>query len=185
MGCLLSVKGIAILSVVPLGLALSFTAAQQLEKLGRGAIAVPASTGMLVRWRLLNTDPSSVSFNVYKGGVKLNTDAIKTTTNYLDKAGTATSTYTVKTVVNGVETQTATATVFAKPYISIPVSKPAGSTTPDGQAYTYEINDGSVADLDGDGEYEYVETAGVVGLLVACCVVCLSFGISCARCSFL
>ncbi|QRK09677.1 rhamnogalacturonan lyase [Archangium violaceum] len=46
--------------------------------------------------------------------------------------------------------------MLANPYLKIALSKPAGGTTPDGVAYTYEANDGSVADLDGDGEYELV-----------------------------
>src|SRR5205085_11771991 len=39
-------------------------------------------------------------------------------------------------------------------YKTIPLQKPAGGTTPDGKSYTYGVNDGSVADLDGDGSYE-------------------------------
>ena len=41
-------------------------------------------------------------------------------------------------------------------YFDIPIQKPAGGTTPDGVAYTYSPNDASVADLDGDGEYEII-----------------------------
>ncbi|GHH88154.1 hypothetical protein GCM10017771_32340 [Streptomyces capitiformicae] len=35
-------------------------------------------------------------------------------------------------------------------YKDVPISAPAGGTTPDGVAYTYEANDASVGDLDGD-----------------------------------
>ena len=34
----------------------------------------------------------------------------------------------------------------------MPISPPAGGTTPDGVAYTYAANDASVGDLDGDGQ---------------------------------
>ena len=33
---------------------------------------------------------------------------------------------------------------------------PSGGTTPDGVSYTYNANDCSVGDLDGDGEYEII-----------------------------
>ncbi|MDO6386258.1 rhamnogalacturonan lyase [Uliginosibacterium sp. 31-12] len=132
------------------------TSGKYVEKLGRGAVAVPAASGMLVSWRLLGTESASTGFNVYRGSVKLNSSPITASTNYQDSTGSTGSAYTVKAVVNGVEQAGSNATVFANPYLSIPLSKPAGGTTPDGVAYTYDANDGSVADLDGDGEYEIV-----------------------------
>ncbi|WNG17752.1 rhamnogalacturonan lyase [Cystobacter fuscus] len=130
--------------------------AKYVEKLGRGVVAVPAARGMLVSWRLLGTDPSGIGFNVYRGTTKLNSSVLTGGTNYTDTVGTTTSTYTVKPVLNGVEQAGSNATVLTNPYLSIALHKPAGGTTPDGVAYTYEANDGSVADLDGDGEYEIV-----------------------------
>ena len=41
-------------------------------------------------------------------------------------------------------------------YKDIPIQRPAGGTTPSGEAYTYNANDMSVGDLDGDGQYEYL-----------------------------
>src|SRR6185312_7678547 len=41
-------------------------------------------------------------------------------------------------------------------YLDVPISPPAGGTTPDGVSYTYSPNDASVGDLDGDGQYEIV-----------------------------
>ncbi len=38
----------------------------------------------------------------------------------------------------------------------MPISPPAGGTTPDGVSYTYEANDASVGDLDGDGALDLV-----------------------------
>ncbi|QRO01888.1 rhamnogalacturonan lyase [Archangium violaceum] len=126
------------------------------EKLGRGVVAVPAARGMLVSWRLLGTDPSGIGFNVYRDTTRLNSSVLTGGTNYTDTVGTTSSTYTVKPVLNGVEQSGSSATVLANPYLKIALHKPAGGTTPDGVAYTYEANDGSVADLDGDGEYELV-----------------------------
>jgi len=36
------------------------------------------------------------------------------------------------------------------------VANSCGCTTPDGVVYTYNANDCSVGDLDGDGEYEII-----------------------------
>ncbi|MGM8360494.1 rhamnogalacturonan lyase [Flavobacterium sp. ARAG 55.4] len=36
----------------------------------------------------------------------------------------------------------------------MPMQIPAGGTSPDGRAYTYNVNDCSVGDVDGDGQYE-------------------------------
>jgi len=134
----------------------SASSGRYVEKLGRGVVAVPASSGMLVSWRLLGTDPSGIGFNVYRNGSKLNSSVITTSTNYNDTAGTSASTYTVVPVIGSVEQTGSGATVLANPYLKIAISQPAGGTTPDGVAYTYEANDGTVADLDGDGEYEII-----------------------------
>ena len=41
-------------------------------------------------------------------------------------------------------------------YVAVKLQKPADGTTPDGQTYTYSANDASVADVDGDGQYEII-----------------------------
>lgn len=46
--------------------------------------------------------------------------------------------------------------VVNAPYISIPLDKPENFVDPDGNSYPYTANDASVADLDGDGEYEII-----------------------------
>ena len=48
------------------------------------------------------------------------------------------------------------AVVWDRPYLPIPLTKPAGGVTPAGEIYSYRPNDVSVGDLDGDGEYEIV-----------------------------
>jgi len=126
-----------------------------MEELGRGVTVVPASGGNLVSWRLLGTDASNTAFNVYRNGTLLNASPITGATNYLDNGS---GTYTVAAVNNGsVGAQSAAEAVFnSSGYKDIPIQRPSGGTTPDGVAYTYEANDMSVGDLDGDGQYEYV-----------------------------
>ena len=50
--------------------------ARQMESLKRGLVAVKTENGVFVSWRLLGTEPSSVSFNVYRNGQKLNSSPI-------------------------------------------------------------------------------------------------------------
>ena len=76
-----------------------------------------------------------------------------------DAGGTATSEYTVVSSDGDVSDP-----VVPSPdsYLDIPLQRPAGGTTPpgvihpQGEAYTYSAGDASVADLDGDGELEYL-----------------------------
>ncbi len=130
---------------------------RQMENLDRGLVAVKVGNGVFVGWRMLGTEPSSISFNLYRGGTKLNTSPITSSTNYLDTGGTTGSTYSVRAVLNGVEQPASNSVgVWNNNYLSVPLQKPGGGTTPDGVSYTYNANDASVGDLDGDGKYEIV-----------------------------
>lgn len=130
---------------------------RQMESLTRGVTAVKVSNGVYISWRLFGTDPSAISFNVYRDGIKITSSPVTAGTNYLDSSGSATSKYYVCPVLEGVEqSPSETANALDKNYLSIPLQIPAGGTTPDGVAYTYNANDCSVGDLDGDHEYEIV-----------------------------
>ena len=131
--------------------------ARQMEKLNRGLFAMrTSSTQVYVGWRMFGTDPSTIAFNVYRAGVKLNSTPITNSTNYVDNTS-SNSTYTVRPVVGGVEqSDSETVNVTTTQYLSVSINQPAGGTTPDGVSYTYSANDCSVADLDGDGTYDYV-----------------------------
>jgi len=158
------VLGFALGTVCPL-----HAAPYQMENLGRGVVAVRTSSSQVyLSWRLLGLDPSSIGFNVYRsanGGtaVKLNGSAITSSTNFVDSSASASQSnaYTVRPVIGGVEQPASAAFTLAanspvQPYLRVPLMRPAGGTTPSGEAYTYSPNDCSAADLDGDGEYELV-----------------------------
>ena len=69
-------------------------------------------------------------------------------TNFLDAAGTASSSYTVSAVIKGTEGEKSPAVkVWAQQYLSIPIQAPSGS---------YTANDASPGDLDGDGKLDIV-----------------------------
>jgi hypothetical protein len=128
----------------------------QMEKLDRGLVAVKVAGGVYLGWRMFGYEyskdsPASVAYNIYRGGDKLAT--VSDSTNYLDAAGTASSTYTVTAIVNGTEgAPCPAATPWAQNYLRIPISAPAAS--PSGASYS--ANDGSPGDLDGDGQYDIV-----------------------------
>ncbi len=129
----------------------------QMEYLERGVVAVNTDDGIFVSWRLLGTDSEEVAFNLYRDGEKINDEPITSSTNYLDEEGTVDSTYIVSATLDGEEVEESQEVkVWGNQYHSIPLQRPDGGTTPDGEDYTYHANDTSVGDLDGDGEYEII-----------------------------
>ena len=151
-----SIRPLALVLAVTLAIAPRAEAQRQMERLGRGVVAVPrAEGGVFVSWRLLGTEPQNTSFNVYRvvdGGapVKLNDTPLTRGTNFVDAgapAGQVVS-YVVRAVLNGRE-QAASAPFrldSSRPYLTLTLQTPQG----------YTPNDASVGDLDGDGEYELV-----------------------------
>jgi rhamnogalacturonan endolyase len=133
------------------------TAQKQMERLNRGVVAVRTSSSQVyIGWRLFGNDPTGIGFNVYRNTTLLNATPITNSTNYVDNI-TTNSAYTVRAVINGVEQPASeAASVWAQNYLNLPLQIPAGGTTPDGVAYTYNANDCSVGDLDGDGDYEFI-----------------------------
>ena len=132
-------------------------AARGLEWLDRGLVAVKTNSGVYLSWRILGTDPSSTSFNLYRDGTKIATISSTAPSNYQDASGTATSTYTVRAVINGVEAAAdAPSKVLAHFWKAFPVTAPSTNSLPDGSSYTYNIADGSAGDLDGDGKLDIV-----------------------------
>ncbi|GAP52942.1 rhamnogalacturonan lyase yesW [Streptomyces azureus] len=131
--------------------------ARQVERLDRGLTSVHTSSGNLVSWRWLATDPNDVAFNVYRGATKLNPSPITGSTNYFDSGAQDSADYTVRPVVNGTEqAPSERASQFRSGYLDVPISPPAGGTAPGNSAYTYEANDASLGDLDGDGRLDLV-----------------------------
>lgn len=131
--------------------------ARQVERLDRGLTSVHTSSGNLVSWRWLATDPDNVAFNVYRGSTKLNSSPVTVTTNYFDPGAPDSADYTVRAVVGGTEQPASEHALQFRPgHLDVPLSPPAGGTTPDGVGYTYEANDASTGDLDGDGRLDLV-----------------------------
>ncbi|MGE4286765.1 MAG: rhamnogalacturonan lyase [Phycisphaerae bacterium] len=145
---------------------------RQMESLTRGTVAVKQAGGVYIGWRLFGTEPESTAFNVYRiegdeDAVKVNAEPITDSTNFTDPlADTGKSLrYFVRAVLDGKEQPAGkAANVWEENYLEIPIQPIDG----------YRAGDASVADLDGDGEYEVVlhqisagrdnSFAGVTGL---------------------
>ncbi len=145
-----------------------------MESVNRGVIAVRSTaTQVYVGWRLFATDSSVIAFNLYRstgGGTpgKLNSAPLTQTTDFLDNTANTSlpNSYFVRPVLRN--TELAPSESFLLPanapvrqYLEIPLQIPPGGTADwcAGGApspYTYTANDGSIGDLDGDGQLEIV-----------------------------
>ena len=128
---------------------------EQMERLDRGVIALPAQDeGIFVSWRLLGTDAKGTTFDLLRDG-KTIAKGLKVT-NYTDKKGTSESRYSVITHLTSAISPLTSNDVTPWPdlYRSIPLDRPGEGKTPDGRPYQYRPNDCSVGDVDGDGQYE-------------------------------
>lgn len=125
------------------------TPESQMEKLGRGVVALPQTKGIFISWRLLGTDDARTTFDVIRNGKVIAEDL--TVSNYSDEAGTTDSKYQVVCKVNGKAIENSDeVTPWAKNYMTLALDRPATGTL----GGEYSPNDCSVGDVDGDGEYE-------------------------------
>ena len=126
------------------------------EQLNRGVVAIREGSKVIVSWRTLDTDKTAEPFHLYRNGKKLNSAPLtKGGTFYIDEQPLSTdATYEVRGGgKNGSFTLKADA---PEGYLPVKLQKPADGTTPDGKTFSYSANDASVADVDGDGQYEII-----------------------------
>ena len=120
---------------------------------------------LLLSWRMLPSDTEKTAFDLYhkesSGWVKINKQPIKNSTNFQvpDQFVAASTDNSYQLRYTGsreeIDTYTLPAVQLAdkRPYISI-FLKETASDSRINDAEEYIINDGGVADLDGDGQYE-------------------------------
>ncbi len=141
------------------------TISSQVEYLDRGLVAVNTSEGVFVSWRIPEDEyVANASYELYRDGNKIATIGAEDNSNYLDKEGSSESTYTIKSVINGTTYQACdSVSVWSEQYLQVNLQKPEPYyddklTT----EYEYTPNDTTVADADGDGEYElFVKWDGI------------------------
>lgn len=148
-------------------MALSTQAQRVTDRLTRGMVAIPqgdkagqdsrygmSGTGIFVSWRILPAEYYDTKYNLYRDGVKVAENL--TASNYQDDSGTKAATYKVVPVIRGIEHDELAAE--CKPwdhqYWEIPVKAVVNRNGVTVSGYT--LNDCSVADVDGDGQMEFV-----------------------------
>ena len=138
----------------------SLYASAPLESLDRGLVALTQPDGdVFLSWRLLGTDPRSVTFNVYRqthgNAVRLNVAPIWNATNYVATADALSDVntgdeahveYFVRAIADGREGVSSKEAIAWAGHLEIPIQLIDG----------YRPGDASVGDLDGDGQYEIV-----------------------------
>ncbi len=131
------------------------------DKLERGLVAVPSGSGYLVSWRLMGEEYYGTTFNLYRNGTKVNGKPLAVS-NYVDNGGSASATYQVAAVVNGVEQEKCDAVRpwtekdgNGNPYYQFSVAKVTDRNGADATA-DYELNDVSLGDVNGDGVSEFI-----------------------------
>lgn len=128
----------------------TLTAQRVTDELGRGLVAMKTDNGVFCSWRINADEWYGTEYNIYRGSTKLNSTPLNIS-NFTDPNGTADATYTIKAVVNGVESEaSAPAKVWEKNYTVI---KPQHD--PEIKAGLVP-NDATAADVDGDGELEII-----------------------------
>jgi rhamnogalacturonan endolyase len=142
-----------------------------MENLGRGVIAVRTDKDKVnVGWRMLAVDPQDVSYNLYRttGNItkKLNREPLTRTTDFVDTGAdfSLSNSYFVRAVIHGVEQPASApwplaANAPVRQYLDIPLQMPAAGTSNCAgvtSSYEFRAGDGSIGDLDGDGQYEIV-----------------------------
>jgi rhamnogalacturonan endolyase len=136
-------------ALVAVILSLPVVAERQMEYLGRGLVAYPSGTNELfLSWRLLATDPEAIGFNIYKApSEKLNSAVLTNATSFVVTNASPESSYFIRPIIEGKEGDRIDPILRAPTnYFAVRLQLPEG----------YTPNDGSVGDLDGDGEYEII-----------------------------
>ncbi len=144
------------------------TLQREMEDLDRGLVAVQTDAGVFVSWRWLVTDGPDARYVVFRNHRRIDFVRDDGPTSFLDPDGDADDVYAVQVIGRHDRDDRGhgrrdwrgrhrdTTPVLPQNYLPIPLQIPAGGTTIAGEDYTYSANDASVADLDGDGDYEFV-----------------------------
>lgn len=121
-----------------------------MENLDRGLIPMRTGTNsVLISWRIPGDEyAQNATYNLYRGTTRIATNL--NVSNFVDNTSTNFS-YSVAAVIGGTEQALSEASsIKGSNFFTIPVRPINGIYT------DYNINDASVGDLDGDGEYEIV-----------------------------
>src|SRR4030042_4511156 len=93
----------------------------QTENIKRGIVAVSTSdTGVFISWRMLNADPDTISFNVYRGDIRINDLPVSNSTNFVDVNGSTADRYHVFSILGGTEHESSdTVSPWSQNYLTV------------------------------------------------------------------
>ena len=129
---------------------------RSVEYLNRGVYAITSDKGIFVSWRLLVDEyGEDISFNVFRNNEKI-ASGIDNVTYYIDANGKAGDIYYVEKVQDGYKYKSDEVTALGSNYLSIAMQKPDPQPNKNGVLSEYTLNDAGVADVDGDGVYEFI-----------------------------
>ena len=126
----------------------------QLEKLNRGVVAFRSGDSVVVSWRILPTDQQGESFHVYRNGQEISGQPLTSGGSFFVDAHPLATDATYEVRGGSLNGQYLLKAGSPDGYLPVPLQRPADGVTPDGRPYSYSANDASVADVDGDGQYE-------------------------------
>ncbi|MBM6993076.1 MAG: rhamnogalacturonan lyase [Prevotella sp.] len=153
------------------------------EHLGRGVVAVRSGDKVVISWRTLLSDKTGESFDIYRDGIKLNTQPLTTGGTFFIDSNPSGKDAVYEVRGGGINGRYRLKASSPEGYISIPLVAPTtedsidlrprifrrrpnatannGNTAAEDQRprkipVTYSANDATVADVDGDGEYEII-----------------------------
>ena len=151
------------------------------EILDRGVVAVKQADGnVFISWRILESDKQHEAFDIYRNSKKLNDKPLSDGgAFFIDKSPlTGDAVYEIRG--GGVNGEFTLCSDAPTGYLAIPLQKPDGGTVPvmqgqtnqprqprgrnrgsgmqwrDNGQFQYSANDATVADVDGDGQYEII-----------------------------
>lgn len=136
----------------------------KMEKLDRGLVAVrQCADSVMLSWRYLTSDPLNQSYLVFRDGKQIAYVPAHHSTTYVDALPAGTEAHYEVRPLNGNLVGHFTLKAYAPIcYIDIPITAPLvptqESVNQQGRRWrlSYNANDASVADLDGDGQMEIV-----------------------------
>ena len=134
-------------------------AQRTMEILNKGLIATKTSKGIYINWRISSEDWYNTSYNLYRDNVLIYSCGEEDPSNYLDPTGNENSKYSITAIKNGIESEAEFQIIptMTNNYHEIKLRTITDDQGNDisGQ-YDYIPNDATIADLDGDGEYEII-----------------------------
>ena len=133
------------------------------DLLDRGLVAVPASSGNLVSWRIFAEEYYGVTYNLYANGTLLMENL--SASNFNHKTGNANTKYKVVPVVRGTEKPELASEEVARwnsGYLQFPVA-PVQDRDGNDVTAQYIINDISLGDVDGDGVTKFLVKRNYTG----------------------